>query len=142
MPVWIAGNTRPRPYRDDGTPKRGIGPVGLNFDDAPSAALVAVVEPVEWKHAPEVAKTNRKGQRVVIYPLTLDKLLKSWFQEIPIVIQNPLMNVHTGEFSRHVPLSNAFRPFSEVTHKSSDVWIFEIKSPMDAYGQGDINWWP
>jgi hypothetical protein len=41
---------------------------------ASSAALVAVVEAVEWKHALETAKDNRKGQRVVIYPPMLDKL--------------------------------------------------------------------
>jgi hypothetical protein len=50
-----------------------IIPLGMK-NDAASAALVAVVEAVEWKHALDIAKTHRKGQRVVIYPPSLDKL--------------------------------------------------------------------
>jgi hypothetical protein len=43
-------------------------------NEASSAALVAIAEAVEWKHAFEPIGEKRKGQRVVIYPPTLDKL--------------------------------------------------------------------
>jgi hypothetical protein len=39
-----------------------------------SAALVAVAETVEWKHAVEPVGLKRKGQRVVIFPPILDNL--------------------------------------------------------------------
>jgi hypothetical protein len=43
-------------------------------NEADSAAIVAVAEAVEWKHAMEPVGEKRKGQCVVIYPRTLDKL--------------------------------------------------------------------
>jgi hypothetical protein len=43
-------------------------------NESSSAALVAVAEAVEWRHALEPLRIKRKGQRVVISPPTLDKL--------------------------------------------------------------------
>jgi hypothetical protein len=43
-------------------------------NEAGSAALIAVAEAVEWKHAFEPIGEKRKDQRVVIYLPTLDKL--------------------------------------------------------------------
>jgi hypothetical protein len=39
-----------------------------------SAALIAVAEAVEWRHAFEPVGLKRQGQRIVIYPPFLDKL--------------------------------------------------------------------
>jgi hypothetical protein len=48
-------------------------PDGMKNEES-SAALVAVAEAVEWRHALEPLGTKRKVQRVIIYPLTLDNL--------------------------------------------------------------------
>jgi hypothetical protein len=57
---------------------RTISATNVQFEgtenDAISVTLAAVAEAVEWKHALELDVVKRPGQRVVIYPPTLEKL--------------------------------------------------------------------